>query len=223
MGEWVMFDMYYGLVCVWQVKLDGKFCGGLVVIQEIFGVNVYICEVVEGFVVKGYVVLVLFFFDLVDGLVVDFDILFYDLDGVKWGLEWVIVLGVEKVLEVVCVVVLWLVLVGRVGIVGYCWGGSIVLLVVLCLGLLLVSYYGVCNVQFFDEMVKVLVMFYFGVQDRSILLEVIKVYCEKLLQMVIFVYLVDYVFNCNVGYVYDLDSVVLVLECILDFFVEYFG
>lgn len=211
MVEWIILDMYYGLVWVWQVLLEGIVCGGLVVVQEIFGVNLYICSVVECFVVEGYVVLVFLFFDLFDGFDVDLDVLFYDVEGVKQGLEWVGVLGMEWVLEVVCVVVIWLVFYGKVGIVGYCWGGMVVMLFVVCLGLLLVSYYGVCNVQFFDEIFKVLVIFYFGVQDCSILLEVVQVYCEKLLQMVIYVYLVDYVFNWEVGYVYDLDSVVLVL------------
>ncbi|MGA6180296.1 dienelactone hydrolase family protein [Stenotrophomonas sp. NPDC077421] len=223
MGEWVTLDTHHGPVRAWQAEPDGKPRGGLVVIQEIFGANAHIREVAEGFAAKGYAVLAPSFFDLVDGPAADPDTLPYDPDGVKRGLERVTTLGVEKALEVVRAAASRLAPAGRVGTVGYCWGGSIALLAALRLGLPSVSYYGARNVQFLDETAKAPVMFHFGAQDRSIPPEAIKAHREKLPQMATFVYPADHAFNRNVGHAYDPDSAALALERTLDFFAEHLG
>ncbi|HBS63125.1 MULTISPECIES: dienelactone hydrolase family protein [Stenotrophomonas] len=223
MGEWVTLDTHHGPVRAWQAEPDGKPRGGLVVIQEIFGANAHIREVAEGFAAKGYAVLAPSFFDLVDGPAADPDTLPYDPDGVKRGLERVTALGVEKALEVVRAAASRLAPAGRVGTVGYCWGGSIALLAALRLGLPSVSYYGARNVQFLDETAKAPVMFHFGAQDRSIPPEAIKAHREKLPQMATFVYPADHAFNRNVGHAYDPDSAALALERTLDFFAEHLG
>lgn len=141
----------------------------------------------------------------------------------KQGLERVNALGVEKALEIVRAAASRLAPAGKVGTVGYCWGGSIALLSALRLGLPSVSYYGARNVQFLDEPPKAPVMFHFGAQDKSIPPEAIAAHREKLPQMATFVYPADHAFNRSVGHAYDPDSATLALERTLDFFAEHLG
>jgi len=223
MGEWVTLDTHHGPVRAWQATPEGKARGGLVVIQEIFGANAHIREVADGFAAEGYEVLAPSFFDLIDGTGVDPDTLPYDPDGVKQGLEHVNALGVEKALEVVRAAASRLAPAGKVGTVGYCWGGSIALLSALRLGLPSVSYYGARNVQFLDETPKAPVMFHFGAQDKSIPPEAIQAHREKLPNMQTFVYPADHAFNRSVGHAYDPDSAALALTRTLDFFSEHLG
>ena len=141
----------------------------------------------------------------------------------KQGLEHVNALGVEKALEVVRAAASRLAPAGKVGTVGYCWGGTIALLSALRLGLPSVSYYGARNVQFLDETPKAPVMFHFGAQDKSIPPEAIQAHREKLPKMATFVYPADHAFNRSVGHAYDPDSAALALTRTLDFFSEHLG
>ena len=138
-------------------------------------------------------------------------------------LERVTALGMEKALEVVRAAATRLAPHGKVGTVGYCWGGSVALLSALRLGLPSVSYYGARNVQFLDETPKAPVMFHFGAQDKSIPPEAIQAHREKLPQMATYVYPADHAFNREVGHAYDPDSAALALQRTLDFFSEHLG
>jgi len=149
MGEWVTLDTHYGPVRAWQATPEGKPRGGLVVIQEIFGANPHIRAVADDYAAKGYAVLAPSFFDLADSAPDGSEPpeLPYDSDGVAAGLQMVDELGVEKALEIVRAAASRLAPAGKVGTVGYCWGGSIALLCALRLGLPSVSYYGARNVR----------------------------------------------------------------------------
>ena len=223
MGEWVTLDTHHGPVRAWQAEPADKPRGGLVVIQEIFGANAHIREVAEGFAAEGYAVLAPSFFDLIDGTEANPDALCYDADGVKQGREHVDALGVEKALEIVRAAASRLAPAGKVGTVGYCWGGSIALLAALRLGLPSVSYYGARNVQFLDEPAKAPVLFHFGAKDKSIPPEAIAAHRQKLPQMATFVYPADHAFNRSAGHGYDPDSAALALERTLVFFAEHLG
>jgi len=151
MAEWITLDTHHGAVRAWQALPEGTARGGLVVVQEIFGANPHIRSVAERFAAEGYAVLAPSFFDLVDGPEADPDALPYDADGVKQGLERVAALGMERALEVVRAAATRLAPYGKVGTVGYCWGGTVAMLSAVRLGLPSVSYYGARNVQFLDE------------------------------------------------------------------------
>ena len=223
MSEWITLDTHHGPVRAWQALPEGTPRGGLVVVQEIFGANPHIRSVAERFAAEGYAVLAPSFFDLVDGPDADPDALPYSPEGVRDGLQRVTALGMEKALEVVRAAATRLAPHGKVGTVGYCWGGSVALLSALRLGLPSVSYYGARNVQFLDETPKAPVMFHFGAQDKSIPPEAIQAHREKLPQMATFVYPADHAFNREVGHAYDPDSAALALQRTLDFFSEHLG
>ena len=143
--------------------------------------------------------------------------------GREAGLERVGALGMERALEVVRAAATRLAPHGKVGTVGYCWGGTVALLSALRLGLPSVSYYGGRNVQFLDEAPKAPVIFHFGAQDRSIPPEAVQAHREKLPQMATYVYPADHAFNREVGHAYDPDSAALALQRTLDFFSEHLG
>jgi carboxymethylenebutenolidase len=56
----------------------------------------------------------------------------------------------------------------RVGVVGFCWGGTVAYLANTRLGLPAVSYYGARNVPYLDEALRAPMMFHFGGRDASI-------------------------------------------------------
>jgi len=223
MSEWITLDTHHGPVRAWQVLPEGKPRAALVVIQEIFGVNAHMRGVAERFAAEGYAVLAPSFFDLVDGPEYDPDALPYSPEGVKDGLERVNTLGMEKALEVVRAAATRLAPYGKVGTVGYCWGGSVALLAAMRLGLPSASYYGGRNVNFLDETPKAPVIFHFGAQDKSIPPEAVQAHREKLPQMATYVYPADHAFNREVGHAYDPDSAALALQRTLDFFTEHLG
>ncbi|MEE7548079.1 dienelactone hydrolase family protein [Xanthomonas sp. Kuri4-1] len=214
MGHWTTLDTAHGQVAAWHATPAGAPIGGLVVIQEIFGVTQHIRDVAEDFAARGYEVLAPAFFDLVQKDVQ----LPYDADGVKAGLALVDTLGMERALDTVEAAAALLAPSGKVGTVGYCWGGSLALLSALRLGLPSVSYYGGRNTRYLDEEPKAPVMFHFGERDKSIPPEAVQQHREKLPQMETFVYPADHAFNRDVGHSYDPDSAELARERTLGFF-----
>lgn len=224
MGTWITLDTHHGKARAWEVLPEGTPRAGLVVVQEIFGVNPHMRSVAERFAAEGYAVLAPSFFDLLDD---DTDAppreLGYDDQGMQRGLAAVKELGMEKPLALVCAAAAHLKSHGKVGTVGYCWGGTVALLAALRLGLPSVSYYGARNVQFLDETPKAPVMFHFGAQDKSIPPEDVAVHREKLPNMETFVYPANHAFNRDVGPAYDPDSAALALQRTLEFFKEHLG
>lgn len=224
MAEWITLDTHHGKARAWQALPEGTPRGGLVVIQEIFGANAHIRSVAERFAAHGYAVLAPSFFDLLDDDAQAPPLeLAYDSQGLQAGLAAVDELGVEKALALVRAAATRLTPQGKVGTVGYCWGGSIALLAALRLGLPSVSYYGARNVEYLDETPKAPVMFHFGALDRSIPPEAIAAHREKLPKMETFVYPADHAFNRDVGHAYDPDSAALALQRTLAFFEEHLG
>ena len=66
MGNWITLDTHHGKARAWEALPEGTPRGGLVVIQEIFGVNEHMRSVAERFAAEGYAVLAPSFFDLLD-------------------------------------------------------------------------------------------------------------------------------------------------------------
>jgi len=109
---------------------------------------------------------------------------------------------------------------GRVGTVGYCWGGTIAILAAQRLGLPSASYYGARNVPFLDAPFKAPAIFHFGAQDPSIPAAAVAAHREKQPSMQVYVYPADHAFNREVGAHYHAPSAALAHERTLAFFSE---
>ncbi|HEY8587034.1 MAG TPA: dienelactone hydrolase family protein [Rhodanobacter sp.] len=188
--------------------------GGLVVIQEIFGVNAHIRSVVDRFAELGYMAIAPAFFDHLESDVE----LGYDRVGVNKGKQLVAEVGLERALEDVASAADAISSAGRIGTVGYCWGGTVALLSAMRLGLPSVSYYGARNLPFIHETPKAPVMFHFGEKDASIPPDAVAKHRKALPQMETFSYPADHAFNRDGGPAYHQASAELALERTLAFF-----
>ncbi|WP_158885367.1 dienelactone hydrolase family protein [Rhodanobacter sp. L36] len=195
-------------------KPQGKPKGGIVVIQEIFGINAHMRRVVDGFAAQGYTAIAPAFFDHVEANVE----LGYDEAGFKKGQQLVGEVGLEQAVKDVASAAEAIASAGKIGTVGYCWGGTVALLAALRLGLPSVSYYGARNVPFLHEIPKAPVMFHFGEKDKHITPDMVAKHRELLPQMETFTYPADHGFNRDVGPQYDEASAKLALQRTLGFF-----
>ena len=194
-------------------KYDGK--GGIVVVQEIFGVNAHIRSVCDRFAELGYTAIAPAFFDHVEsGVELD-----YGADGFARGRRLVGEVGTERALEDVASAAESIRSAGRIGVVGYCWGGTIALLSATRLGLPAVSYYGARNVNHLDEKPKAPLQFHFGERDDSIPPAAVQRHRDAYPQMEIYTYHAGHAFNRDVDPAhYDAASARLALQRTLAFF-----
>lgn len=191
--------------------------GGLVVIQEIFGVNAHIRAVADRFAGHGYTAIAPCFFDRLEtGVELD-----YDEAGYAQGRALVAELGLERALQDVASAAQAIASAGRIGSVGYCWGGTVALLAALRLGLPSVSYYGARNLPFLDETPRAPVMFHFGERDAHIPPAMVAAHRERLPQMATHTYPADHGFNRDVGAAWHAESAALAERRTLAFFAEH--
>ena len=197
---------------------QGKPKGGIVVIQEIFGVNAHMRSVADRFAEAGYPAIAPSFFDHLETGVE----LGYDEAGYARGKELVTELGLDRALEDVASAAEAIASAGKIGTVGYCWGGTVALLSALRLGLPSVSYYGGRNLPFLGEKPKAPVIFHFGEKDTGIPMESVAKHRELLPQMETFTYPAGHAFNRDVDpRAYDEASAKLALQRTLAFFDKY--
>jgi carboxymethylenebutenolidase len=195
-------------------KPVGQSKGGIVVIQEIFGVNEHIRHVADGFAQAGYTAIAPAFFDHLETGVE----LGYNEEGYARGKALVTELGLDRAVEDVASAAEAISSAGRIGTVGYCWGGTVAMLAAMRLGLPWVSYYGARNVPFLGEKPRAPVMFHFGEKDKSIPPEMVQKHRDMLPQMQIFTYPADHAFNRDIGKQYDQASATLAYQRTLSFF-----
>jgi len=122
MGRDIAFETSAGNVSAWRAEPVGAPRGGIVVVQEIFGVNAHMRSVADRYAAEGFVAIAPAYFDPVERGVE----LGYDQDGVAKGRELVTALGLERAVSVTAAAAKLLQDEGlKVGVVGFCWGGGI--------------------------------------------------------------------------------------------------
>lgn len=210
-----------GTQCIgaYLAEAEGKPKGGLVVIQEIFGVNAHIRSVADRFAAMGYTAVAPAFFDhLETGVELD-----YTDAGMQRGRQLVMELGLDHAVEDVASAAQAIASAGKIGTVGYCWGGTVAFLSAIRLGLPSVSYYGARNVPFLGEQPKAPVMFHFGEDDTSIPPDMVAKHRQMLAQMDVYTYSgAGHAFNREVdpGH-YHKESAELALKRTMAFFDTY--
>jgi len=182
-------------LAAYRADPSGKPRGGIVVIQEIFGVNSHIRQVADGFAADGYVAIAPALFDRVQKNVD----LGYSPEDIAKGRE--IRGGVTNDMAVkdAGAAVKAAASAGKVGIVGYCWGGLVTWLTAAKVpGLACaVPYYGGGILDNAELAPRVPLMGHFGDKDQHIPVEGVKKLAEKYPQHQIFIYSADHGFNCD--------------------------
>jgi len=214
MGHWTQIDTARGRIGAWRADPADAPRGALVIVQEIFGVNAHIRSIAESFAIDGYVALAPAYFDVLEPRVE----LGYDDAGFALGRDLITRLGLDAALDTTARAADTIAGHGKVGAVGYCWGGTVALLAALRLGLPAVSYYGARNAPFLTETPLAPVMFHFGEHDASIPPKLVQQHRDLLPQMDVFTYPAGHGFNCDLRADYDPSSARLARERTLDFF-----
>lgn len=195
MGDWIELATAHGPARGWLARPERPSRGGVVVLQEIFGVNPHIRAVADRYAQAGYSALAPALFDVLRPGVE----LGYDDAGFVRGRELVSELGVDAAIDIVSSAARWLREAGhRVAVVGFCWGGSLAFLANTRLGLPAVSYYGARTVPFLGESLRAPMLFHFGAEDPGIPAQDIDAHRSRQPAATVHVYAAGHGFNRDV-------------------------
>lgn len=214
MGHPVSIDTAAGRISGWRADPPIPAKGALVVVQEIFGVNAHVRQVVDRFAAHGFVALAPALFDLVEHNIE----LEYTPEGVARGRDLVAQLGIDRAVAMVRAAERALADIGKVGVVGYCWGGTIAFLANTRLNLPAVSYYGGRTVPFLHERLSAPMLFLFGDNDPIISADDIALHREHHPEAGFHVYPAGHGFNCDQRADYDETAAADALARTLAFF-----
>lgn len=199
---------------------DGEPRGAIVVIQEIFGVNSHIRSVADGFAADGYIALAPAMFDRVGP---DIE-LGYTPEDVQKGRDirakvdhGDAVRDMQAAVDAMSG--------HKVGVVGYCWGGSLAWNAATRLDgvAAAVGYYGGMVPDMADEKPKHPVMLHFGETDQSIPMDGVNKVIATHPDIPIHIYPAGHGFNCDQRGSYDEPSAKLARERTMAFFAEHIG
>jgi carboxymethylenebutenolidase len=199
----------------WLSPATGTPRGAILVLQEIFGVNSHIRAVTDGFAAEGYVAIAPSLFDRVRREV-ELD---YSEKSVEQGRGYVLQLKEAEILADLNACINVVKRNGPVGVVGYCWGGSLAYLSACELPVrAAVAYYGTRIAQMLDRKPRVPVQYHFGERDKTLPPETIEKIRAAHPAGDFHVYPADHGFNCDQRAAYDAPSAKLARERTLAFF-----
>ena len=196
---------------------SGKPKAGIVIIQEIFGVNTHIREVADLYANKGYLCIAPSLFDRIEKNVT----LNYDEKGVSKGRDFkemcdsYALKDLEASISVVSSA-------GKVGVVGYCWGGSLSWRIgcEACNLSASVCYYGGDIPKLRDLKPKCNVLTHFGELDKGIPIKDVKIFEKKRPEVYTYTYPADHGFNCDHRSQYNKTCARIALDRTLKFLEE---
>lgn len=195
--------------------------GGIVVIQEIFGVNSHIRSVADGYAADGYLAIAPAMFDRVKKKVE----LGYTPPDIQAGMELRANIAIDDAMKDVKAAVNAAAAAGKVGIVGYCWGGFVAWTAssqvdgLACA----VPYYGGGVTNAIDLQPKCPVMLHFGERDDHIPLDGVKKLAAAHPHHTVHIYPAGHGFNCDQRGSHDAASAALARERTLAFFRQHIG
>lgn len=213
-------------VAAYVAQPAGQPRGGVVVLQEIFGVNAHIRAVADGYAAQGYLAVAPATFHRVKpGVDIG-----YSASDMQAGMALkaaVEALPTPRVMQDIQAAINHAAQAGRVGIVGFCYGGlltwrSACLLEGLSAA---VPYYG-GGVTTPDEIARrsrVPVLAHFGEKDHWISLESVAAFKKAHPDVEVHTYPADHGFNCDHRGAYDQAAADLARERTLAFFAKHLG
>lgn len=199
----------------------GKPRGALVVIQEIFGVNHHMRNVADAFAREGYVAVTPALFDRVEPGIE----LGYDPKSIEAGREIRAKVPLDGTLADLQASIDYATQFGKVGVVGYCWGGGLAFLAATRLPgtAAAVGYYGGMVAAHAQEKPKVPVMLHFGDQDQSIPMSDVEKVKAARPDVPVFVYHAGHGFSCDERGSYNAEASKAAQERTLKFFRDNIG
>jgi len=191
----------------------GKARGGIVVIQEIFGVTRHIRDVADQYAAAGYLAVAPALFDRVEREV---DVPYGDMQK---GFSYMKAMNNDLVLLDVEAAADHVRTAGKVGVVGYCWGGQIAFLAAARVSIdAAVAYYGGGINQQLAHLPRVPVMFHFGEQDTHIPPSVVAEIRTAYPRGIYHLYPAGHGFNCTDRASFDAGSAKLAFDRSVEFF-----
>jgi carboxymethylenebutenolidase len=207
----------------YRARPEGTPRGGVVVIQEIFGVNVHIRAVCDGFAADGYLAVAPALYDRLER---DVQLGYTEADIAR-GREIRGRCDLDAVIRDAAAAADAAAEAGKVGIAGYCWGGLVTYLAACRLGGSLAcasSYYGGNIVSFLEERPAVPIIFHFGTLDAAIPMDQVEQIGEMLPEATVHVYEgADHGFNCDRRKQYNPEAAALARERTLALFSAHLG
>ncbi len=199
----------------------GKPRGGIVVLQEIFGVNPHIRRVADGFAAEGYLAIAPALFDRVrPGIEIG-----YSPDEIQEGMKIVQQVDQKAALADVQAAIAAASEGGKVGVVGFCWGGTVAFAASADLSGLsaAVGYYGGGIANMLDKKPKVPLLLHFGELDQHISKGDVAKIKAALPDVPVNTYHADHGFNCDARGSYDRPSAEEAMRRTLEFFRKHVG
>jgi carboxymethylenebutenolidase len=195
--------------------------GALVVVQEIFGVNEHIRSVAEGYARDGYLAIAPALFDRVERHVQ----IGYDAADIQRGSALKAASSNDNALLDIAAVIAHVAPAGKVGIVGYCWGGLLAWLAACKLDALAASvpYYGGGMPQQAGLKPRCPVLAHFGEQDTHIPADTVRAFAKARPEVQVHLYPAGHGFNCDQRASYHAPSAALARERTLAFLREHVG
>ena len=206
----------------WESKPAGAPKGSVVVIQEIFGVNNHIREVVDGYAEAGYAAVAPQIFDRVEPNIE----LGYEEADMGQGIELAFQkLQMPNTLADIQAAIDHASAHGKVGVVGYCFGGLLTWLAACELSGVAAasSYYGGGVAGEAERSPNCPVIMHFGELDAHIPLSDVDKVKAAQPDVPVYVYPADHGFNCDHRGSFDAPSADLARERTLAFFAEHLG
>jgi len=193
----------------------GRPKAGLVVIQEIFGVNHHIRDVADRFAALGYAALAPALFDRAErGIDIG-----YDAAAIERGRNLRTAISLDDTLKDMAAAIGSLQSTGKVAVIGYCWGGSLAFLAATRLSGLAcaVGYYGGMIAAHAEEKPKVPVLLHFGEKDSGIPMTDVRKVMAARPETKVYIYPAGHGFSCDERASFDRPSHELALERSLAF------
>jgi carboxymethylenebutenolidase len=193
--------------------------GGMVVLQEIFGVNHHIRAVADRYAAAGYLTIAPALFDRVEPGV---ELGYGDADRPR-AMD---IRGRTKLEETLADIEAAVALAsagGDVGIVGYCWGGTLAWAAAARLSGVsaAVGYYGGGIAGMLDEHPSVPILLHFGERDKHIPMSDVEKIRAAYPDIPVFTYAADHGFNCDERASYDEKNAKEAQSRTFAFFAEY--
>lgn len=205
MGEDSRLTASDGFVCdAYVARPTGVPKGGIVVVQEIFGVNPHIRSVADRYAAEGYLAVAPALFDRAERgfqsgyQPEDMPRAFAMIGKVESGPA---LLDIESAVNFAAEA-------GKVGVVGFCWGGTLAWTAAAKLPGLsaAVGYYGGGVLGLTDLQPKCPTMLHFGAEDGHIPVDKVREFAAARPELPIYIYDADHGFNCDARASYDAAS-----------------